>query len=61
MDHVRREVAKLQNGIPLEPRYWKDRMAVHFGRLIKEFQESVRREPLIPAGSPLDFVPRPQE
>lgn len=29
----------------------------HFGRLMKEFQESVEREPLIPAGAPLDFVP----
>jgi arylsulfatase len=30
----------------------------HMGRLIKEFQESVKREPLIPAGAPLDYVPR---
>jgi arylsulfatase len=30
----------------------------HFGRLIKEFQESVKREPLIPAGAPLDYVPK---
>jgi hypothetical protein len=26
---------------------------------MKEFHESVQREPLIPAGAPLDFVPRP--
>jgi hypothetical protein len=31
----------------------------HFGRLVKEFHESVQREPLIPAGAPLGYVPRP--
>lgn len=30
---------------------------VHFGRILKEFEDSVRREPLIPAGAPLDYVP----
>lgn len=29
----------------------------HFGRLMAEFLASVEREPLIPAGAPLDFVP----
>jgi arylsulfatase len=29
----------------------------HFGRILKEFGDSVRREPLIPAGAPLDHVP----
>ncbi len=28
------------------------------GRLMKEFAMSVQREPLIPAGAPLDFVPK---
>lgn len=46
---------------PIEPRYWHTWTAVHFGRLIKEFQESVKREPLIPAGAPLDFVPKAQK
>ncbi len=27
------------------------------GQLLKQFQESVKREPLIPAGAPLDYVP----
>ena len=31
--------------------------AVHFGKILKEFAASVRREPLIPAGAPLDHVP----
>ena len=29
----------------------------HVGRVLKEFAQSVEREPLIPAGAPLDFVP----
>jgi len=27
------------------------------GHFLKQFQESVKREPLIQAGAPLDFVP----
>ena len=30
----------------------------HFGRLLLEIQESVKRQPLIPAGAPLDCVPK---
>ena len=29
----------------------------HTSRLLKEFKESIRLEPLIPAGSPVDYVP----
>lgn len=29
----------------------------HFGKILKDFTDSVRREPLIPAGAPLDYVP----
>ncbi len=43
---------------PLKPRYWHSWTAVHFSRLIKEFHESVKREPLIPAGAPLEYVPK---
>ena len=31
---------------------------VHFGKILKDFEASVRREPPIPAGASLDFVPR---
>jgi arylsulfatase A-like enzyme len=31
--------------------------AAHFGRIMKEFAASVKREPLIPAGAPLDHIP----
>jgi arylsulfatase len=32
--------------------------SIHFGKILKDFAASVRREPLIPAGAPLDHVPR---
>jgi arylsulfatase len=31
--------------------------ALHFGRILKDYAASVKREPLIPAGAPLDHVP----
>ena len=31
--------------------------AVHFGKLLRQFEGSVKRESLIPAGAPLDHVP----
>jgi hypothetical protein len=33
--------------------------ATPFNRLLGEFRASVQREPLIPAGAPLDHVPTP--
>jgi len=45
---------------PLNPVYLHSWTAAHFGRLLKEFQMSVAREPLIPAGAPLDYVPKPR-
>jgi len=32
--------------------------AVHFGKILKDFEQSVAPEPVVPAGSPLDHVPR---
>jgi arylsulfatase A-like enzyme len=43
---------------PYNPVYYHSWTAAHFGRLLKEFQMSVGREPLIPAGAPLDYVPK---
>lgn len=31
---------------------------VHFGKILKEFAASVNREPLVPAGAPIDHVPK---
>jgi hypothetical protein len=35
--------------------------ATHFNKLIGAFHASVEREPLIPAGAPLDHVPTAQK
>ena len=35
-------------------------VAAHVGRLLREFQVSVKMEPLIPAGAPIDYVPKAQ-
>lgn len=46
---------------PYEARYGHTWTFAHFLRIIGEFEQSVAREPLIPAAAPLDFVPaRPQ-
>jgi arylsulfatase len=42
---------------PVDHRYLHTWTAVHFGRLITEFQASVARESLIPPGAPIDHVP----
>ena len=33
----------------------------HFNRLLGEFEESVKREPLIPMGAPLDHASQPPD
>jgi arylsulfatase len=43
---------------PFNPMYLHTWTMAHFGRLMKEFEESVQEEPLIPSGAPLDFVPK---
>jgi len=42
---------------PVNQRYVRWWVMQHARRLIREFEESVAREPLIPAGAPLGFVP----
>lgn len=46
---------KERNAIDLP--YMHSWTAVHFGKILKDFEQSVQREPLIPAGAPLDHVP----
>ena len=46
---------------PFNPVHLHTWTLAHFGRLIAEFQASVTREPLIPAGAPLEFVPKRKE
>jgi arylsulfatase len=42
---------------PLDYPYIHTWVLTHIGRIVEEFQASVKREPLIPAGAPLDFRP----
>jgi len=42
---------------PYDFPYMHSWTGVHFGKILKDFQESVGREPLIPTGAPLNFVP----
>lgn len=42
---------------PYNQVYYHTWTMAHFGRLLKQFQLSVRREPLIPAGAPVDYTP----
>jgi arylsulfatase A-like enzyme len=42
---------------PFDPLHRHAWTMAHFGRLLRQFQVSVEREPLIPAGAPLDYVP----
>jgi len=46
---------------PFNPVYLHSWTMAHFGRLMREFDESVKREPLIPAGSPLAHVPKRED
>src|SRR3712207_2474909 len=42
---------------PVDYPYLHTWVGVHVGKIVGAFQESVRREPPIPAAAPLDFVP----
>lgn len=43
---------------PLDYPYLHTWVGAHVGKILGDFQQSVRRERLIPAGAPLDFVPK---
>jgi arylsulfatase len=50
-------VADPQEREPLDLPYMHSWTVTHFNRLLGEFQASVTREPPVPPGAPLDFVP----
>jgi hypothetical protein len=50
-------VADPQEREPLDLPYMHSWTVTHFNRLLGEFQASVEREPPVPPGAPLDFVP----
>jgi len=43
---------------PYNPVYLHTWTFAHFGRMLKEFQASIKHEQLIPSGAPLDYVPK---
>jgi len=45
---------------PINATYLHSWTVTHFNRLLGDFHASVEREPLVPAGAPLDFVPTPR-
>jgi len=42
---------------PFDFPYLHSWTGVHFGKILREYEESIHREPLIPAGAPLSYVP----
>ena len=51
-------VADPQEREPLNLPYLHSWTATHFNRLLADYQASVQREEPVPAGAPLDFIPR---
>jgi arylsulfatase A-like enzyme len=43
---------------PFNPPHLHSWVSAHFARILREFEESVEREPLIPGGARLDYVPK---
>jgi arylsulfatase len=46
---------------PMDYPYIHTWVGEHTGKIIVQFQESVKREPLIPVGAPLDYVPKQKQ
>ena len=46
---------------PIDLPYIHSWTAVHFGKILKDFAASTKRESLIPAGAPLNHVPKRTE
>jgi arylsulfatase A-like enzyme len=54
-------IADPQEREPLDLPYLHSWTAVHFNRLLGEYRASLQREPLVPPGAPLDFIPQPHD
>jgi len=59
--HVINLVVDPKEREPFNPVYLHSWTMAHFGRTLREFHDSVAREPLIPAGAPLGHVPKRSE
>ncbi len=55
--HIINLLADPKEREPMDYPYLHSWVGLHFGRIMGAFQESVTREPPIPPGAPLDFVP----
>jgi arylsulfatase A-like enzyme len=55
--HIINLITDPQEREPVSLPYLHSWTATHFNRIIGEFQSTVEREPLTPAGAPLDHVP----
>jgi arylsulfatase A-like enzyme len=58
--HIINLITDPQEREPVSLPYLHSWTATHFNRIIAEFQATVKREPLTPAGAPLDHVPSPR-
>jgi arylsulfatase len=45
---------------PVHPVYYHSWTMAHFSRLLRDFHSSISREPLIPSGAALNYVPKGQ-
>jgi arylsulfatase len=57
--HIVNLITDPQERQPIDLPYLHTWTGSHFARIIGEYQASVKREPLIPSGAPLDHVPTP--
>ena len=57
--HIINLITDPQEREPVSLPYLHSWTATHFNRIISEFQATVEREPLTPAGAPLNYVPSP--
>jgi hypothetical protein len=56
--HIINLIADPQEREPMNLPYLHSWTAVHFNRLLADYQASLKRETPVPAGAPLDFVPQ---
>jgi hypothetical protein len=56
--HIVNLIADPHEREPMNLPYLHTWTMTHFNRILASFKESVAKEPLTPAGAPLDYLPR---